>query len=34
MNVVSEAFSSYIPALASKFCVKNARVNIDEIDTW
>jgi len=26
------AFSSYILALAPKFCTKNAGVNIDEID--
>jgi len=32
-NVVSASFSSYIPALASKFRTKNARVNVDEIDT-
>jgi hypothetical protein len=33
-NVVSAAFSSYVPALASKVGTKNARVNVDEIDTW
>ncbi len=33
-NIVSAAFSSYVPALAPKFRMKNARVNIDEIDTW
>jgi len=32
-NVVSAAFSSYVPALAPQFCTKNARVNVDEIDT-
>jgi len=33
-NVILAAFSSYIPALASKFRTKNARLNVDEIDTW
>jgi hypothetical protein len=33
MSVVSAAFSSYVPALASKFRTKNALVNVDEIDT-
>jgi hypothetical protein len=28
------SFSSYVSALAPKFCTKNARVNVDEIDTW
>jgi len=28
------SFSSYVSALAPKFHTKNARVNIDEIDTW
>jgi len=27
------SFSSYVSALAPKFCTKNARVNVDEIDT-
>ncbi len=27
------AFSSYISALAPKFCTKNAGVNVDKIDT-
>ncbi len=26
------AFSRYVSALAPKFCTKNARVNVDEID--
>jgi len=34
MNVVSAAFSSYVLALVPKFCTKNARVNVDEIDGW
>jgi len=33
-NLVLAVFSSYFPALASKFRMKNARVHIDEIDTW
>jgi hypothetical protein len=28
------SFSSYILALAPKFCAKNACVNVDEIDTY
>ncbi len=32
-RIVSAAFSSYVPALASKFRTKNAHVNVDEIDT-
>jgi len=31
---LSAAFSSYVPALASKFRTKNARIKVDEIDTW
>jgi len=31
---VPAAFSSHVPALASKFRTKNARLNVDEIDTW
>ncbi len=33
-NVVLAAFSSYVLALTPKFRTKNARVNVDEIDTW
>ncbi len=32
-NVISASFSSYVSALAPKFCTKNVRVNVDEIDT-
>jgi hypothetical protein len=32
-NVLFGSFSSYVLALAPKFCTKNARVNLDEIDT-
>jgi len=28
-----QLFAGYISALAPKFCTKNARVNVDEIDT-
>jgi len=28
------AFFKFVSALAPKFCMKNARVNVDEIDTW
>ncbi len=31
-NVLFGSFSSYILALAPKFCTKNALVNVDEID--
>ncbi len=31
-NVLFVAFSRYVLALAPKFCTKNARVNVDEID--
>ncbi len=31
-NVIFGSFSSYILALAPKFCTKNLRVNVDEID--
>jgi len=33
-NVLFGSFSSYVSALAPKFRTKNARVNVDEIDTW
>jgi len=32
-NVVSADFSSYVSALAPKFCTENARVNVDEIES-
>jgi len=33
-NVLFGSFFSYVSALAPKFCTKNARVNVDEIDGW
>ncbi len=33
-NVLFGIFSSYVLALSPKFCTKNARVNVDEIETW
>jgi hypothetical protein len=33
-NVLFGSFSSYVLALAPKFRMKNAHVNVDEIDGW
>jgi len=33
-NVLFGSFSRYVSALAPKFCSKNARVNVDEIETY
>ncbi len=33
-NVLFVTFSTYVLALTPKFRTKNARVNVDEIDTW